>query len=175
MQQRAFRTVTLSIALAVFALVPRAAFAQDQPAAQNVSSIELSAKAAIARAMQTPPAQSEGVLSPAQHEFPRFSPTLQSLYVTTAFVQGLDAVSTFKAMDHGAVEANSLVKPFASSRPAFVALKVGMAAAFIYQGHQMSKRHKIGAIITLTVINSVYAAIAMNNYRVIHTMEAQGR
>jgi hypothetical protein len=165
--QHSLRCLAWSSAFVFSTLIPRPSAAQD------VSPIALSAKAAVARAAtQTP--QSAQTVAPmsAYHDFGKLSPTLQSLYFVTAVVQGLDAQSTFKALDAGAVEANSIVKPFASNRPAFVALKVGMAAAFIYQGHQMSKRHKIGAIVTLGILNSVYAAIAINNYRTIHTMDA---
>ncbi len=93
---------------------------------------------------------------------------MQALYGSTALVQGLDAQSTFKALDAGGVESNSLVKPFASNRPAFIALKATMASALIYAGHDLSKRHKVGAIIALTLVNSVYTAMAINNYRVAH-------
>jgi hypothetical protein len=172
MQFRAVRAV-LPIAFVISAVVPRSAWAQDVVVGSGQPSIDLTAKAAVARAVTETP-QPEVAFSPA-HNFPRFSPTLQSLYFTTALVQGLDAITTFRAMDHGAVEANSLVKPFASNRPAFLALKAGMATAFIYQGHEMSKRHKIGAIIALGLVNSAYATIVANNIHVIHAMQAQGR
>lgn len=106
-------------------------------------------------------------------EFHRVSPTMQSLYAATAITQALDAQSTFKALNAGAVESNSLVKPFAANRPAFIALKAGMATAFIYAGHNLSKGHKIGAMIALGVVNSLYTAIAINNYHVARTMAAR--
>lgn len=104
---------------------------------------------------------------------PHVSFVMQSLYATTALVQGLDAQSTFKALNAGAVEANSIVRPFAANRPAFIALKAGMAAAFIYAGHDLSTRHKIGAIVALGLVNSVYTAIAIHNYRIVHAMDVQ--
>jgi hypothetical protein len=91
---------------------------------------------------------------------------LQPLYVTTAIVQALDARSTFKALDAGAVESNSLVAPLATHRPAFVALKISMAAAFIYNGHKLSKRHRLLAAATLAGLNGVYGAIVRHNYDV---------
>ena len=65
------------------------------------------------------------------------------------------------------------MKPLASNRPAFVALKVGMSAAFIYAGHDLSKRHKIGAILALGLVNSVYTAIALHNYHVAYVMDTR--
>lgn len=103
----------------------------------------------------------------------RISPIMQSLYVSTAVVQGLDALSTFKALHAGAVESNSIVQPFASNRPAFVAVKAAMATAFIYEGHQLSKGHKIRAIVVLGLINSVYTGISLHNYHVANVMTAR--
>jgi len=166
------------IVAAVLAFAPRIA------SAQVASSLAESVRAVVARTtfdpsqadqITTTPTATTIPLTPAPHQFAKFSPTMQSLYVMTAAVQGLDARTTFQALDLGATETNSIVKPFASNKPAFLAVKAGMAAAFIYEGHQMSKHHKIGAIIALSLVNSLYTAIAINNYKVIHTMQAQGR
>jgi hypothetical protein len=166
MKSCAWRVIGWSTVLALCAAAPRVAFAQD------LSSISLSAKAAVARAGIQPPQVDPSTVAISPNEFHRFSPTLQALYVVTATIQGLDARSTFKALDAGAVETNSIVKPFASNRVAFVALKASMSAAFIYQAHETSKRHKIGAIIALGIVNSIYTAIAVNNYRALHVMQA---
>lgn len=152
-------------------LVPRHAAAQDN------APIAASAKAAIANmtfdASSAPAPADRADSNASMMEFHRVSPTMQSLYATTALLQALDAQSTFKALNAGAVESNSLVKPFAANRPAFIALKAGMATAFIYAGHNLSKGHKIAAMIALGAVNSLYAAIAVNNYHVARTMAAQ--
>lgn len=153
--------------MSAFALAPHVASAQD------VTPIAISAKAVIAHAtFDTSKPTDPSDASTSSMEFHRVSPTMQSLYVFTATTQGLDAVSTFKALNAGAVESNSIVKPFASNRPAFLALKAGMATAFIYAGHDLSKGHKIAAIVALGLLNSVYTAIAFNNYRVVHVMDS---
>jgi hypothetical protein len=153
-------------ALCVVMLCPRVSAAQD------LTSIALSARAAVARAViDTPQADQASASAPVSSEYGHISFVMQSLYATTVVVQGLDAQSTFKALAAGAVESNSLVKPLASNRPAFIALKAGMSAAFIYAGHDLSKRHKIGAILALGLINSAYTAIALHNYHVAHAME----
>lgn len=141
--------------------------------AQNLTSIAMSARAEVARAAIDAPRNDQASVSPVLGDPGRVSLVMQSLYVTTVLVQGLDAQSTFKALAAGAVESNSLVKPLASNRPAFVALKVGMSAAFVYAGHDLSKRHRIGAILALGIVNSVYTAIALNNYHVAHVMDTR--
>jgi hypothetical protein len=140
--------------------------------AQGLTSIALSARAAVARAAIEAPRNDPANVSPALGDR-HVSLVMQSLYATTVVVQGLDAQSTFKALDAGAVESNSLVKPLASNRPAFVALKVGMSAAFVYAGHDLSKGHKLGAILALGLVNSVYTAIALHNYHVAHVMDTR--
>ena len=167
---RALATVAIVVAMSVVTFMPRLAAAQDN------APIAASVKAAVANmTFDTPaaPVSDRADANASIADFHRVSPTMQSLYVTTALTQALDAQSTFKALNAGAVESNSLVKPFASHRPAFIALKAGMATAFIYAGHNLSKRHKIGAVIALGLVNSLYAAIAMNNYHVVHVMSAQ--
>ncbi len=79
-------------------------------------------------------------------------------------MQGLDAASTFRALDAGAVETNPLVSWVTPSRPGFVALKMGIATAAIYSAHELSRRHKVRAVIALVAINSAYAALAAHNY-----------
>jgi hypothetical protein len=88
------------------------------------------------------------------------------MHVVTATMQGLDAHSTFRAFDVGAVEANPLVSSFAHHRPAFAAFKVGVAAGIIYATDRLAKRHPIRALIASTAINSAYAMIAARNYQV---------
>jgi uncharacterized protein DUF5658 len=140
-------------------------------AAQDLTSIALSAKAAVARAViGAPRGDQAGAPAPASSEDGHVSFVMQSFYVSTVAVQWLDAQSTFKALDAGAVESNSLVKPFASNRPAFIALKAAMSGAFIYAGHDLSKRHRIGAIVALSLVNSLYTTIALHNYHVAAVM-----
>jgi hypothetical protein len=167
MSRFAVRCVVPLAALGAAALWPRVADAQD------ATSLAQAAETAAARASIEAPRSDERSTSAPPSRDSQVSLVMQSLYVSTALVQGLDANSTFKALNAGAVESNSLVKPFASNRPAFVALKVSMSAAFIYAGHDLSRRHKIGAIIALSLVNSLYTAIALHNYHVAHVMDAR--
>ena len=103
----------------------------------------------------------------------RPSVLMMSSYAVTAIVQGLDAHSTFKAIDAGAVETNPLLTPLANNRAAFVALKAAIAAALIYEGHGTSKQHKIRALLILGAIDGAYIALARHNYRVARVMNSR--
>jgi hypothetical protein len=169
MQRRARRPLAkLAVrgGLAVSLLcVPRGAMAQD------LTSVMVSARGAIDRAASQAQAETLPIPPRPITSVGHVSFVMQSLYASTAVVQGLDAQSTFKALSVGAVESNSLVKPFAANRPAFIALKAAMATAFIYAGHDLAKRHKVGAILALGLVNSLYTAIALHNYHVVHLMD----
>jgi hypothetical protein len=93
-----------------------------------------------------------------------FSPLMLSLYVATAAIQGLDAHSTLRAIDAGAVETNPLVRPFVSHPPAFVAFKMGVAAGLIYVGHGLAKKSKPAAVVALIATNIAYGYLVHRNY-----------
>jgi hypothetical protein len=129
---------------------------------------------AIAAAQTTPVLRAEQTASP-QGPAPVSRPYFRAekrpswtipMHVVTAAMQGFDAHSTFKAIGTGAVEANPMVASFAHHRPAFTAVKIGVAAGIIYSTDRLAKRHPIRALITATAINSAYAMIAAHNYRV---------
>jgi hypothetical protein len=104
---------------------------------------------------------------------PASTAVLRSLYMTTVVVQGLDAESSLTAFRLGAIERNPLLRPFVSSRPAFLAAKAGIAAATIFVAHNTAKQSRTKAIIELAVINAAYGAFIAHNYRVIKQMRAQ--
>jgi hypothetical protein len=97
---------------------------------------------------------------------------LSALYGSAVVVHGLDAHSTFEALDAGAVETNVLLRPLTDNRPAFIAFKGGVAAGTIYAAHHMAKRNKLAAILTLAAVNTAYAFIVANNYRAAREMRA---
>src|SRR5262245_19250327 len=68
---------------------------------------------------QTPP--TSAAATPPRPKASRPSIVMLSSYVVTAAVQGLDAHSTFKALDAGAIETNPLLTPLANNRKAFIA------------------------------------------------------
>ena len=100
----------------------------------------------------------------------RPSVVMTSLYATTALMQGLDAHSTMKAINAGAVEKNPLMSYLTSHPTAFVALKTGAAVSLIYAGRRLAKRNKTHAVIALVAVNSAYLIIATHNYRVANSL-----
>ena len=97
---------------------------------------------------------------------------MHALYGSAVVVHGLDAHSTFAALDAGAIEVNPVLEPLTRHRAPFIAFKAGVAAGTIYAAHHMAKRNKVAAALTLLAVNSVYAVIAANNYRVAREMRA---
>jgi hypothetical protein len=98
---------------------------------------------------------------------------MQSLYATTVLMQGLDAHSTFRALDAGAKQGNPLIGPIAERRPAFIALKGAISVATIRAARDLSKQNKLAAALTLIGINSAYGALIANNYRVVSRIKEQ--
>jgi ABC-type uncharacterized transport system permease subunit len=91
---------------------------------------------------------------------------MTSLYASTAVMQALDVHSTMRALDRGAVEANPLMTGVTGNKAAFMALKAGVAVSTVVAARHMSKRNKVAAILTQVAINSAYAVVVRQNYRV---------
>jgi hypothetical protein len=108
-------------------------------------------------------------------ERPKPSIVLTSLYATTILVQGLDAHSTFRALDTGARESNPVIGSLAGNKAGFLALKAGIATASIYAAHSLARRNKVAAIAALVAVNTGYALIVRSNYHVAGAMTAAAR
>jgi Domain of unknown function (DUF5658) len=91
---------------------------------------------------------------------------MTSLYASTATMQVLDVHSTFKALDRGATEVNPMMSGLVENRAAFITMKVAMAAAAIYAASRVARHNKAAAVVTLVAMNSAYAMIVSNNYRI---------
>jgi hypothetical protein len=94
------------------------------------------------------------------------SALMASLYASTAIMQALDAHSTLIAIERGGVEANPLMASITQNKFAFIGVKAAVAAGTIYATREIAKKNKVAAAITLVAINSVYAWVAHNNYKV---------
>jgi hypothetical protein len=88
------------------------------------------------------------------------------MHIVTAVMQGLDAHSTYKALNSGGVEGNPMMSGVANKPGAFTAVKAGVTAGLILATEHMAKKHPKRALITAIAINSAYAMIAAHNYRV---------
>ena len=88
------------------------------------------------------------------------------MYVSFAALQVMDLVSTNKAISAGAVEANPAMSGIVKNKGAFMAVKVGTAAAAAFFSEKLAKNHPRRATIVMAVLNTVYAGVVAHNYRV---------
>lgn len=92
--------------------------------------------------------------------------TMLPFYASTVLLEALDVHSTLTVLKLGGGEGNPLLKGLVSNRPAFIAVKAGMAAGTIFAVHHMAKHSKVAAIITAVGINAAYSFVVWHNYKV---------
>ena len=91
---------------------------------------------------------------------------LVPLYASFAALQGLDVHATMRAVRGGhAREANPAMAGVVGNPGAFIALKAATAAGVIYLTEHVRTRNKVGAIVLMAAVNSLYAAVVAHNYR----------
>jgi len=90
----------------------------------------------------------------------------RGMYVSFGALQVLDALSTRKALNAGAREANPAMAGIAKNTVALFAVKAGTAAATTYLAERLAKNHPRRAAILMTVLNTAYVGIVAHNYRV---------
>lgn len=93
---------------------------------------------------------------------------LVPMYVSFAALQVLDAHSTWRAVDRGAVEANPVLQGVVGNQIGLVALKAAGTAGLIYASEKMWKRNRTGSIIFMIAANSAMAWVVQHNYRAVH-------
>ena len=98
----------------------------------------------------------------ARHERPVALPVL---YGTLGALQVADAYSTRRAISAGAVEANPLMKGAARSSGAMYAVKAASTVAAVYFAERAWKKNRTAAVVMMTAINGVSAAIVAHNLR----------
>ena len=127
------------------------------------------ADAPLAEAVQRPPIE----LARPRGEGPSGATTLRrGLIVSFAALQVMDAMSTRKALDGGATEANPMMSGIAKNSAALYAVKAGTAAATAFFAERLARKHPRRATILMAVLNTAYVAVVAHNYRV---ARAQGR
>lgn len=90
---------------------------------------------------------------------------LPVMYATLAALNALDAYSTRQALNAGAREANPLMEKASGNQGAMLAMKALSTAGTIYFSERAWKKNRMGAIITMVVVNGATAAIAAHNLR----------
>jgi hypothetical protein len=92
---------------------------------------------------------------------------LVPLYVSFCALQVLDAHSTWRALDRGAVEANPALRGVVGNQIGLVGLKAAGTAGLIYASEKMWKKNKTASIIFMFAANSAMAWVVQNNYRAV--------
>jgi hypothetical protein len=112
---------------------------------------------------------SAGLILRTQRPAPRMArPTaLVPLYVSFASLQALDAYTTTRALDRGAVEANPLMRGIVGSPVGMLAVKAGGTAGLVWASERMWKRNKTAAIVFLLAANSAMTWVVQHNYRAV--------
>jgi Domain of unknown function (DUF5658) len=99
---------------------------------------------------------------------PRTRPSaLPALYVSLAAFHLFDAYSTRQGLARRAREANPLMQGAFGNPAALWALKIGTAALPMVLAERMWRTNRVGAIVTMVLVNGAAAAVAANNARVL--------
>jgi len=148
----------LTLIVVTLALIPATVSAQDLVTASSPMTSDLAVaglRDATSAETPLPPApaatrSSRGVLIP--------------LYASFAALQALDAHSTTSAIHRGGVEQNPMLRSIADKPAALYAVKAGLAASTIVLADRMRNRSRVGAIVLMAGLNSLYATIVVHNY-----------
>jgi hypothetical protein len=92
---------------------------------------------------------------------------LLPMYVSFGALQGLDYVSTTRALSNGTGrEANPVMKPVVGNRAAFLAVKAGATAGTIWLSEKMRRKHPVRAVVFMVATNIAMATIVAHNFSV---------
>lgn len=90
---------------------------------------------------------------------------LVPLYLSLGTLNALDVHSTRRALTHGGVEVNPLMKGVAGNAGALLAVKAAATTGMIYASEKMWKKNRVGAVVFMIAANSATAWIVQHNYR----------
>jgi hypothetical protein len=148
----------LTLIAVTLALPPAMVCAQDfvtpSPVASHLLDLVqvpvVATASTVPRPAPTPTSSGRGVLVP--------------LYVSFAALQALDAHSTLRGIQNGAVERNPMLHSIAKTPAALFAVKAGVAASTIVLADKVRGRSRVGAIVLMAGLNSLYATVVAHNY-----------
>jgi hypothetical protein len=95
---------------------------------------------------------------------------LPVLYVSLAALQGFDGYSTTAGLARGARETNPVMTSAAGNSAAFWAVKAASTAGSIWVAERLWKNNRVGAIVTMAVVNGVMASVAARNASVLKSL-----
>ena len=89
------------------------------------------------------------------------------LYVSFGTLQILDAHSTSRAINNGAVETNPVMKGIAGNEVALLAVKAAGTAGVVFASEKLWKRSRTAAVILMIATNASMAWVVQHNYRAV--------
>lgn len=117
--------------------------------------------AAAAETTDPPPAVEPAWLRPSERRRPK---AMLPLYASFGTLQALDAHSTARALNRGAVEANPVMRG-AGNAAGPIALKAAGAAAVIYASEKLWKKKRRAAVVLMIAANAAVGFVVQHNYR----------
>jgi hypothetical protein len=91
-------------------------------------------------------------------------PALIPLYASFAALQLVDMHSTWRALNHGAVEANPLLSGVAGNKAVLLTVKTAGTAAVIAVSERLRKKSRTAAVILMISANSGMTWVVEHNY-----------
>jgi len=89
---------------------------------------------------------------------------LMPMYVSTAALQGMDFMTTRKAIASGqGTEANPVMQSVVGNSAAFLAVKAGTVAGTIWMTEKLWRRNRVAAIALMAGVNGAMAAVVSHN------------
>jgi hypothetical protein len=92
---------------------------------------------------------------------------LVPLYISFGALQVLDVHSTSRALEHGAGEANPLMKHVAGNVVGMLALKSAGMVGAVHVSERMWKKNRAAALIFMFAANSAMTWVVQHNYRMV--------
>jgi len=91
-------------------------------------------------------------------------PALIPLYASFAALQLVDMHSTWRALNHGAVEANPLLSGVAGNKAVLITAKTAGTAAVIAVSERLRKKSRTAAVVLMISANSGMTWVVEHNY-----------
>jgi hypothetical protein len=153
---------TLLFRAAVFAVTLSAVSAFAEPTVIEHSSIlATGTRLAEAAALQGPAVSYNVVVRPE-----RRPAALMPMYAAQGVLQGIDVLTTFRALDAGHQEGNPLLEH--SNREAMVFAKVAVTSVNILAAEKLWKKNRTAAVVLMAVSNAMMVGVVGNNANVLH-------
>lgn len=132
--------------------------AQETTLGMAQTSTPLADARAHAATLDSEPTVTLWSMSQAPHKRPVALPVL---YGTYGLLQGMDIVSTKRAIAAGAHEANPLAT--SGNLGATIAIKAATGAATFFAAERLWKKSRVGAVMLMVAANGVSAAVVSHN------------